>query len=186
MQIFQHLKTILLPSPTLGEGVDFSKRPKTQNFWAWIWFLIKPTWFFFAVMTVYNLVRRVFWFLPPFFLASIIQAIETGEAAKDPWQAWKWVWMFGIGAVVVTLMLWGWNWIARWTGRIVASLSTNAVSHLLGLSVDWHELTGSGNKMQRLMTARKSLETLNDLYFWDTHGRIACCDICSNKTLLLQ
>lgn len=167
MSLLSKIENAFLPKAKLNHKIDFSKRPKNQKFWSWIWFLIKPSWLFFTFMTTSYLVRRVFWFLPPLFLASIVHSIETGVAFEDPWQAWKWVVIFGSGAFFVTLMLWMWNWISRWIGQIVASVSTNTVSHLLGLSVDWHELTGSGNKMQRLMTARKSLETLNDLYFWD-------------------
>ena len=37
----------------------------------------------------------------------------------------------------------------------------------MGLSIDWHELSGTGSKMQRVMTARKSIENLFNTLFWD-------------------
>lgn len=165
-----HKKTIedrLTPTTKNYPDLDLSKAPQKRSFWRWLYFCLKPRGLSLSLLAIHALARRIFWFLPPFIIAAIIQSFETGIAYEDPWQAWKWLVYFAIGMVFVTFLLWVNIWVERLAGQVISMISTKAFQHLMSLSVDWHELTGSGNKMQRLLMARTALKNLKNLFFWE-------------------
>lgn len=102
----------------------------------------------------------------PLFSAKIVEMFETGRAYENPEYVWFFFAVFAsllMLAYSLVFILFGISNMMDLTSR---TLSLHSLNHLLGLSIDWHELSGSGGKLQRVLKARDSMKGLIERYFW--------------------
>ncbi len=145
---------------------DAKHAPYGNGVLAWMWFFIRPYFPTFLFHSIHVTLRTCFFMSLPLFMAIIIEMFETGVAFEDNSTVWFTFSIFSAAMVIIStgiILAAGQHNFIDMLSRTVSLFSLN---HILGLSIDWHELSGSGNKLQRVLKARESVKRLMDSYFW--------------------
>jgi ABC-type multidrug transport system fused ATPase/permease subunit len=148
----------------------FKLSPQTRSFYHWFWFFFKPFWGVLAFFAVLQTVRRMVMSSEPFFIAKIISLLEDKVDFNTVL-----FWIVGFFALfsVANASIYFLKYMAVAMDRAVRNMSLYALKHILSLPLDWHEMKGSGARMQQISTARKSLIELYYMLFWDILPLIA-------------
>ncbi len=132
----------------------------------WILFFISPykkiVWSFVA----YRFIRFSYFASLPAIIGFIIDAVSEGRFAADPW-----LYAGGLGLyftffalMQITNLIFCIE-VNAWE-KLQRGMTLFSLRHLTRLPLDWHEAQGSGGKLQRVMTARKALDSLGMMMRW--------------------
>jgi ATP-binding cassette subfamily B protein len=145
---------------TLPEAKDLPKA--TQGVFPWMWFFVKPYRHVIFFSMILRIIRYTIYGLTYYFFGLLIDALQSGWALQHMHQ-----FIMNLGSiallclfVMVSFQLLFYESTA--TDKMQRGLTLFSISHLLQLSLDWHEQQGSGGKLQRVMQAR---ENLRQIYF---------------------
>jgi ABC-type multidrug transport system fused ATPase/permease subunit len=121
---------------------------------AWARFFLKPHTGKLSLYFGLNLVRNCFFQAQPFFLGVLVGLVQSGQAQTDPQSILHWLLFYGTLSILVFAML----VFVIPTGRLIdlisKQISLYGFRHYLSLSESWHENRASGEKLQRLLSAR--------------------------------
>ena len=152
---------------------DAADAPRTKAFLPWVWFFVKP---YKVELFIYNLVhlaRYIYFMCAVVFFTKIAELFEQGRVQDDLRQPLMILAVFFVLNVICFLC---WVFIHRRMSicdKISREMSMFAVRHYMRMPLSWHELSGSGGKMQRIVAARKGLFDLFENYFWDVSDFVA-------------
>ncbi|MGM0422991.1 MAG: ABC transporter ATP-binding protein [Pseudomonadota bacterium] len=133
----------------------------------WIWFFVKTyKWRFYGYCAI-NIFRKLFFHLSPLYIALAIEMIETGRVFEEPEALWRGIWIYAGVSVIVHILLMTLAYADVLADRISRIITLFSIRHLMSLSHDWHERSGSGGKLQQVVLARRSFMSINDLFMWD-------------------
>lgn len=131
----------------------------------WVFFLRPHTWpliFWYILGTI----RQGSFRTHPFFLGAAIGIVESGRAQEDPMSLLLWFSIYiGLMAVMFFAIV---MFIpaGKMMDQISKEVSLFGFRHYLKLPESWHEEHASGEKLQRLITARQSVFDLLENGFW--------------------
>jgi|TARA_R110002126_G_scaffold13118_1_gene55812 ATP-binding cassette subfamily B protein len=152
---------------------DQKSAPNTAKVRSWIWFFAKPhKWELGAYMAM-QLLRQVFFMSSTLYITKIAEIYETGKVNDSPSLPF---YILGSYLFIAMLCYALWPLILRRISindKISREFSLYAIRHYMGMSLSWHELSGSGGKMQRITNARSGLFELFQSMFWDGSEFIA-------------
>ncbi len=146
---------------------DQKDAPHTPNVRKWIWFFARPHKFELNCYLVMQLLRQVFFMSSTLFITKIAEIYETGRVHDTPSLPF---YILGAYLLIAMLCYALWPLILRRISindKISREFSMYAIRHYMGMSLSWHELSGSGGKMQRITQARTGLFELFQSFFWD-------------------
>lgn len=149
---------------------DESGAPQTKKVLPWIWFFSKPHKWELSLYVLMQLFRNVFFMSMTVFITKIAEIYETGKIEENPNAPYEILTLF----VVLSMLCYAlWVLIIRRTAindKTSREMSMYAIRHYMNMSLSWHELSGSGGKMQRVTNARHGLFELFQSFFWDITG----------------
>jgi len=146
---------------------DHKDAPNTPSVLKWIWFFARPHKFELNCYLVMQLLRQVFFMSSTLFITKIAEIYETGRVHDAPSLPF---YILGAYLIIAMLCYALWPLILRRISindKISREFSMYAIRHYMGMSLSWHELSGSGGKMQRITQARSGLFELFQSFFWD-------------------
>lgn len=133
----------------------------------WIWFFLYPYRAQMGFFAVNRLLRYLILAFTPFYIGVFISLLETGEGIWFIQDYWTMLAVFiGLSVFAYTSFLFYIPEAKVWE-RLIRSMTLYSVSHMMRLSLSWHESQGSGKKMERIMHARRSLKELSLMYAYD-------------------
>ncbi len=142
------------------------KAPTGKGLFPWLWYFISPYKKSYIFLTVFMITRDSVMLSLPLFSAKIVEMFETGRAYENTEHIWLLFTVFSFIIVFSYSLVFILSGISNLMDLTSRSLSLHSLNHLLGLSIDWHELSGSGGKLQRVLKARESMKNLIEQYFW--------------------
>lgn len=143
----------------------------TSNIFAWMWYFLTPYKKLVVGFTVYRLIRYTVISLFPLVTGYLIDGLSSGAAQEDyvPYAV-----ALGGYAILFTVFMFNIIFIPEVNAYEKASrgLTLYGIKHLNKLSLNWHEKEGSGGKLQRVMTGRKSFQEFTRYVRWDAYPLI--------------
>jgi ATP-binding cassette subfamily B protein len=155
-----------LPAQTIEIPAYKVEPPYGGTVWKWILFFISPFklrllfWYFMAAL------RRGMFSTHPLFIAIIIGVVEQGKASEDPSVLLFWLGLYAFVQIVAYYGIIIYVPAGKLIDLVTKHLSIFGFRHYLRLPESWHADRASGEKLQRLLSARKGMERLMDLGFW--------------------
>jgi ABC-type multidrug transport system fused ATPase/permease subunit len=152
---------------------DQKDAPNTDKVRPWVWFFAKPHKWELSIYMVMQLVRQIFFMSSTLFITKIAEIYETGKVHDAPALPY---YILGAYLLIAMLCYALWPFILRRISindKISREFSIYSIRHYMGMSLSWHELSGSGGKMQRVTNGRAGLFELFQSIFWDGSEFIA-------------
>tara|TARA_R110002124_G_scaffold287365_1_gene474266 strand:- start:198532 stop:200373 length:1842 start_codon:yes stop_codon:yes gene_type:complete len=146
---------------------DPKAAPQTNKVLAWVWFFSKPYKWELGAYGIMHLMRQILFMSSTLFITKIAEIYESGRVHDHPSLPY---YILGVYFALAMLCYALWPLILRRTSindKTSREFSMYAIRHYMGMSLSWHELSGSGGKMQRITTARAGLFELFQSFFWD-------------------
>lgn len=138
----------------------------SNSFLRWLFFFLRPYGRIFIGFLSFRIIRYTILSMLPLIMGLIINGFEKGWAFAEPeklvWLIGGFLIVYGLALLSIVLFLFE----ARAEDKTVRGLTLFSVSHMNALPLTWHELQGSGSKLQRIMQARNSLKQLFMIYKW--------------------
>lgn len=151
--------TILLPDPI--------RMPvRSNSLWPWLWFFLYPYRKTFTAFFSFRVLRYTIMSMMPLIIGYVINAFEDGWAFKDPQKLVLIVGGFLLLNGIANLSILFFITEAKMEDRLVRGMTLFGIRHMNALPLPWHEAQGSGSKLQRVMTARTSMQQLYGIYKW--------------------
>jgi len=138
----------------------------TGNIITWMWYFLTPYKWTMYLFAVFRVVSETWLALLPIMIGYLIDGLETGKAQTDP-SHFKWVLFFYMIGYFFFLYNRFFLYEAAATQKSIRGMTLYSINHLNKLSLNWHESQGSGGKLQRVMTGRKSYDELVRHIRWD-------------------
>ncbi|RYG61389.1 MAG: ABC transporter ATP-binding protein [Alphaproteobacteria bacterium] len=146
----------------------------TNHILPWVSFFLRPHRRLFAVLTVNRLFRMVFFVgIQPLLIAKMVQAFENGTAYANPSIMWNLMLTFAVLSSIVYVLIIVCTEEAKLGDRTSRSARLLGLAQLNRLSVQWHEESDSGGKLQKIMTGSIGLRQLIRSYFLNILSFIA-------------
>jgi len=112
------------------------------------------------------ILRKVYFQSPPFFLGLLVAMAESGRLAENPMDAVIFISIYiGLG-VLASLSILLVIYLDNVFDIISKSMSLYGLQHYMSLSESWHENRSSGEKLQRILSARQFSYEFLELFFW--------------------
>ena len=146
---------------------ESNEAPDSKSVFSWVWFFAKPHKIELFLYLAMHLFRQVFFMSTTVFITKIAEIYETGQVADTPNLPF---YILGIYLGIAFFCYSLWFFILRRIAicdKISREMSMYAIRHYMGMSLSWHELSGSGGKMQRVTNARTGFFELFQSFFWD-------------------
>ena len=144
---------------------NYSELPKSNSFFVWFWFFIEPKWLFFAI-TLKRIVIIFIWALAPLVIQKIID-IAVNFPVSEASQKIEKLLLVYLGLIVFSYVLQlGQVVMQNYFNMIKRQFSLFAFKYIVSLPTAWHELEGTGNKLQRIVTARNAFFDIALVYFY--------------------
>lgn len=128
--------------------------PYGGSTWAWLKFFVSPYQWRLGFYFLVNVIRQSLFLAQPLFFSYLIKLMETGQAQENPQYIILLIALFGIISFGVFASI----YVVVPSGRTIDMISKNlslfGFKHYTNLSENWHENHASGEKLQRLITAR--------------------------------
>lgn len=140
---------------------------KSNSIVRWVYFFCYPFKWRLAGYLGVNTLRKLFFSLSPLFVAQAIDFVETGKAFEQPNVIWWGIGIYTGAAMVVFLLMLLLGNYRMLVDRVIRTMSLFAVRHLMKLSHNWHEASGSGGKFQQVVVARQNLLSIMQGVMWD-------------------
>jgi ATP-binding cassette subfamily B protein len=156
---FLKFNRLSIPSP--------KDAPRTNKVLAWVWFFSKPHKWELGGYGLMQILRQILFMSSTLFITKIAEIYESGRVLDQPYLPY---YILGSFLVLALLCYALWPLILRRISindKTSREFSMYAILHYMGMSLSWHELSGSGGKMQRITTARSGLFELFQSFFWD-------------------
>lgn len=139
---------------------------RSNSLLRWLWFFIEPYRVTIMAYLGYRTFRYTYFALLPAVIGYIIDAFNKGLVAENP----------GYYLTVIGVYLVG-KWAMLFSNLVffketvvfekcARALTMMSIRHLITLPLSWHEQTGSGGKLQQIMTARKAFFDLGRIVRW--------------------
>jgi len=139
----------------------FQDIPKNSSgILAWLWFFIRPYKTKFFIFSFMRLIAYVLEVLPPLFVVLTISYISSPNFEQNPNPAFYYMLSMGGALIISYFILLFRTQEGMLRDTLKRSLTVFSMQHIIGLSLSWHEEQGTGNKMQRVFTARDSFSNL--------------------------
>lgn len=138
----------------------------TGNIASWIWYFLLPYRATIIGFMGFRVARYTWIFMFPPLMGYLIDALNSGAVMADP--GYYAGILIGFSLVYAICML-----NILFTPEVDAyeranrALTIFSINHLNALSLNWHEAQGSGGKLQRVMTGRRSYQELTRHIRWD-------------------
>jgi ATP-binding cassette, subfamily B, bacterial len=132
----------------------------------WWRFFTRPHWRKLALYFSINLLRASFFRAEPAFFGLLIALFESGRAYKSPELLLYWLAAFVLASLIIFSLLIVAVPMGRLMDLISKQISLYGFRHYLDLSEGWHESNASGEKLQRLLSARRTSFDLIETFFW--------------------
>lgn len=140
--------------------------PYGGNAWDWALFFVSPFRWQLGFYFVVNVARQSFFQSQPLLFGILVGLFESGRAQSDPSSL---IWWFAI-YIALSLLVYSLIIILIPSGLIMDLISKHislfGFRHYISLSEGWHENRASGEKLQKLITARQSAFTFTINAFW--------------------
>jgi ATP-binding cassette subfamily B protein len=156
---FLKFNRLSIPSP--------EDAPRTDKVLAWILFFVQPHKWELSAYGIMQILRQILFMSSTLFITKIAEIYESGRVLDQPYLPY---YILGSFLVLALLCYALWPLILRRISindKTSREFSMYAIRHYMGMSLSWHELSGSGGKMQRITTARSGLFELFQSFFWD-------------------
>jgi ABC-type multidrug transport system fused ATPase/permease subunit len=138
----------------------------SKNLLRWCYFFIKPYAAVFWGFLGFRAIRYTIMSLFPLLTGIVINAFSDGSAYENPVAFITKISFFLLIYFLASISVYFQAAENAMMDRITRGLTLFSLQHLNTLPLSWHEEQGSGGKMQRIMTARKSLNGLHQIYKW--------------------
>jgi|GEM_PF-5484714 len=138
----------------------------SSSFLRWLWFFIAPHKRTFGIFSLIRLIRFTVLATLPLAIGRTINAFESGWGFDHPQQLIMYLCAYFALYTFCLLFVFIFYKESTTEDRMIRGMTLFSVQHMNALPLHWHEAQGSGGKLQRVMTARKSLQQLYRLYKW--------------------
>lgn len=146
---------------------DYKREPPCGgSVWQWLLFFVSPYRFRLSFWYSLAAVRRGMFSTHPLFIAIIIGVLEQGGVADDPSQLFFWLGLYALVQLIAYYGIIIYVPAGKMIDLVSKHMSIFGFRHYLKLPESWHADRASGEKLQRLLSARKGVERLLDLGFW--------------------
>ena len=139
----------------------------TGNILSWMWYFCLPYKRPIILFTLYRFFRYTWFGFAPIAIGYAIDGFTSGEAQQDP-QTYAFI-LFGYLAVFWAVLTC--NFIFTHEIRVfekaARAMTLYGIAHINNLPLRWHEKNDSGNKLQRVMTARRGFQELARHFRWE-------------------
>jgi len=115
----------------------------------------------FWLATFVRIIANILWSLGPLLIAKTVQVVQAGQTEQA---------YYCLAAIVIAHTLASIIGLTRakiegpFMDRVKREMTLYAMNHMLQIGLGWHEGQGTGNKMQRIFTARNAMQDL--LFMW--------------------
>ena len=154
-------------SPEIIELPDYKiPPPYGGDVLKWLMFFVSPFRGQLAFWYFLSMIRKGMFLTHPLFLSIIFGVIEGGHVAEKTDELFFWL---GLYACVQGIAYYGiiiYHPAGTLIDKITKHFSIFGFQHYLKMPESWHADRASGEKLQRLLSARKGVEKLLDLGFW--------------------